>query len=449
MATAARSPSRAGSVFRAVGGNFLEMFDFSVYGFYAAAIADAIFPSDNAYLSLMLSLLTFGIGFLMRPLGAIVLGAYIDRHGRRAGLLLSLGLMSVGVLLIALTPGYATIGVAAPVLVLVGRLLQGFSAGAESGGVSVYLAEISTPGRRGFYVSWQSASQQVSVAFAAVIGITLRFTLSPGQMHAWGWRVPFLIGSLIVPFLFWIRVTLQETEDFASRTKRRRPTLPEIYGTLLRNWRTVLAAILLVTLTSVMFYLITAYTPTYAERELGLSPTESFVVTLCVGVSNFVWIPVMGAVSDRIGRMRVLTVFAALVAVTAYPLMAWLVAGPSFPRALTVLLLMSFLYGGYQGVMVVTLTEIMPVTVRAAGFALAYSLAQAIFGGFTPAVATWLIKTTGDKAIPGAWLAVSAVVALLGTLLVRHGRLLVRADDGFRSGADVAGEPAGSPASQG
>ncbi|SEK52416.1 metabolite-proton symporter [Pseudoxanthomonas sp. GM95] len=411
--------SKRGSVFRVVSGNFLEMFDFMVYGFYASAIAKAMFPSDNEFVSLMLSLMTFGVGFLMRPLGAIVLGGYIDRHGRRAGLLMSLGIMSAGVLLIALTPSYATIGLAAPVLIVVGRLLQGFSAGAESGGVSVYLAEIATPGKRGFYVSWQSASQQVAVVFAAIIGVGLRFTLSEDQMQAWGWRVPFLIGCLIVPFLFFIRRSLQETEDFKQRAATtKRPSLREVYGALARDWRIVLLAVFLVTLTSVMFYLITAYTPTFGKRELGLTDMDSFVCTVAVGIANFIWIPLMGSLSDRVGRFRVLLVFSALIALTAYPAMLWLVAEPSFGRLLATLMWFSFLYGGYQGVMVVTLTEIMPANVRATGFSLAYSLAQAIFGGFTPAISTWLIQSTGNKAMPGAWLAASAVVAVLGAVLL-------------------------------
>lgn len=438
--------SKGGSVFRVVGGNFLEMFDFMVYGFYASAIATAVFPSDNEYVSLMLSFVTFGMGFLMRPLGAIILGGYIDKHGRRKGLILSLGLVSIGVLLIALTPGYATIGLAAPILVLLGRLLQGFSAGAESSGVSVYLAEIATPGKRGFYVSWQSGSQQVSVIFAAVIGVVLHFTLADAQMQAWGWRVPFLIGCLIIPFLFWIRATLTETEDFEARTKQRRPKFREVYATLVQSWRIVLTAIMLVTLTSVMFYLITTYTPTFGERELGLSQTDSFVVTLCVGFSNLFWIPVMGALSDRLGRLRVLTASAVLVAVTAFPLMLWLTAAPSFPRMLAVLLALSFMYGGYQGVMVVTLTEIMPAKVRASGFALAYSLAQAIFGGFTPAIATWLINVTGNKAMPGVWLSCAALVALVGAYAVHRSKVLTRADDSFvptASTADQAAERVG------
>ena len=170
----------------------------------------------------MLALATFGVGFLMRPLGALVLGGYIDHHGRRAGLLLTLALMSLGTLSVALTPGYAAIGLVAPLIVVAGRLLQGFSAGAELGGVSVYLAEIATPGHKGFYVSWQSGSQQVAVIFAALLGVVLQNSLSPAEMDAWGWRVPLLIGCLIVPLLFLLRRSLAETEDFAQRKQQDR-----------------------------------------------------------------------------------------------------------------------------------------------------------------------------------------------------------------------------------
>jgi metabolite-proton symporter len=418
MGTIVQNRSRRADVVRVVSGNFLEMFDFMVYGFYASAVAHAVFPNDNEFVSLMLSLVTFGIGFLMRPLGAIVLGAYIDRHGRRAGLVISLAIMSVGVALIAFTPSYATIGVAAPALVLIGRLLQGFSAGAELGGVSVYLSEIATPGNRGFYVAWQSASQQVAVVFAAVIGVTLRFTLSEQQMLNWGWRIPFLIGCLIVPVLFWIRRSMQESEDFVHRSSRRQVTLHEIYRSLVENWRIVLNGIVLVTLTSVFFYMITAYTPTYARQVLGLSETDSFIVTICVGMGNFIWIPIMGAVSDRVGRLPVLATFSALIAITAYPVITWLVSDPSFGRLLSTLMWMSFLYGGYQGVMVVTLTEIMPAEVRATGFSLAWSVSQAIFGGFTPAICTYLIHETGNRAMPGLWLSFAAFVSMIGVFVL-------------------------------
>src|SRR6202048_4941943 len=210
------------AVVRVSSGNFLEMYDFMVFGYYAAAIGKAFFPSGNPFLSLMLSLMTFGAGFLMRPLGAIVLGAYTDRHGRRAGLILTLGLMSVGIISIAFMPGYATIGLLAPLLVMTGRLLQGFSAGMELGGVSVYLSEIATPGHKGFYVSWQSASQQVAVMFAALLGVALTFILPAPQMAAWGWRIPLLLGCAVIPFLFVLRRSLAETDEFNAR--KHKPT---------------------------------------------------------------------------------------------------------------------------------------------------------------------------------------------------------------------------------
>src|ERR1700722_14948637 len=238
--------SKVWSVVRVSSGNFLEMYDFMVFGYYAAAIGNAFFPSGSPYGSLMLSLMTFGAGFLMRPLGALILGAYTDRHGRRAGLLLTLGMMSIGIFSIACVPGHATIGLLAPLLVLSGRLLQGFSAGMELGGVSVYLSEIARPGHKGFYVSWQSASQQAAVMFAALLGVVLSSTLSPQAMAAWGWRIPLFIGCAIIPFLFRLRRSLVETDEFLAR--RRHPATPEIIRSLAANAGLVAIGTMMVTM---------------------------------------------------------------------------------------------------------------------------------------------------------------------------------------------------------
>jgi MFS family permease len=391
------------------------MYDFMIFGYYASAIGHAFFPSSNPFASLMLSLMTFGAGFLMRPLGAIVLGAYTDRHGRRAGLLLTLILMSIGILSIALTPGYASIGLVAPLLVLFGRLLQGFSAGMELGGVSVYLSEIAAPGRKGFFVSWQSASQQVAVMFAALVGVALGHALLPEQMAAWGWRVPLAVGCAIIPVLYWLRRSLRETDEFLAR--RHRPSTVQILSSLKAHWRIVLTGTLMVTTTTVSFYMITAYTPTFGSEVLHLEGTDSLLVTLCVGASNLFWLPIMGALSDRVGRRPLLFACTILLLLTAYPAMLWLTVAPSFLRLLAVLLWMSFIYGSYNGAMVVYLTEIMPVDVRTTGFALAYSLATAVFGGFTPAICTYLIHATGNHAVPGLWLTAAAMLGLIGTLL--------------------------------
>jgi MHS family citrate/tricarballylate:H+ symporter-like MFS transporter len=187
-AIAAATPSKFGTVLRVTSGNFMEMFDFFLFGFYATYISKTFFPSGDEFASLMLTFMTFGAGFLMRPLGAILLGAYVDRVGRRQGLIVTLALMALGTVLIAFVPGFATIGYLAPFLVLIGRLLQGFSAGVELGGVSVYLAEMATPGNKGFYVSWQSASQQVAIIVAAALGYALNIWLTPLQIGSWGWR---------------------------------------------------------------------------------------------------------------------------------------------------------------------------------------------------------------------------------------------------------------------
>lgn len=409
-----RPAPKFGDIARVCSGNFLEMYDFMVFAYYAPSIALAFFPAKSEFARLMLTLMTFGAGYLMRPLGAIVLGAYTDRMGRRAGLILTLLIMSIGTAVLALTPGYAAIGLAAPLLVLAGRLLQGLSAGVELGGVSVYLAEIAPEGRRGFYVSWQSASQQLAVAFAAGLGVALNRLMAPPAVDSWGWRIPFVIGCAIVPMLYLLRRSLKETDAFLER--RHRPDTAELLKTLAAAWPTILAGMLMVTMTTVTFYVCTAYTPTLARHELHLDAGAALLITLMTGVSNFIWLPIMGTLSDRMGRRPCLLVFTVLGLLTAYPLMQWVVSAPSFGRLLAMDLWLSFVFAGFNGSMVVYLTEFVPAKVRTAGFSLSYSLATALFGGFTPAICTALIHATHDKAMPGAWLAAAALLGLIGVL---------------------------------
>ena len=405
-------------------GNFLEAYDFQIFGYYAAAIGLTFFPSTDSYASLLASLAAFGAGFLMRPLGAIILGAYVDHRGRRAGLLLTLGLMAIGTLSIACTPGYARIGLLAPLLVVLGRLLQGLSAGVELGGVSVYLLEIAPEGRRGFFVSWQSATQQLAVVFAALLGLFLTATISPANMTRWGWRIPLLTGCLMIPFLLRLRHSLDETEAFRSR--RHHPSMSGVVRILATEWRLVLLGMMLATMVTVSFYTITAYTPTFGSAVLHLTGTASLAVTLCVGLSNFIWVPLAGALSDRIGRRPLLFGCTVLTLLTAYPALSWLVSAPSFSRLLIVELWLSLMFGGYSGALVVFMTEMMPVAVRTAAFSLAFTLATAIFGGFTPAACTFLIHATGNRAMPGAWLSLAAACGLFATIRLSPARLAVR-----------------------
>ena len=427
MLTEAQRREKIWDVVRVASGNFLEQYDFFVFGYYASYIGKTFFPSSSDFASLLLTFATFGVGFLMRPLGAIFLGAYIDRKGRRIGLLFTLGLMAIGTLTIALVPGYATIGVLAPIIVVIGRLLQGFSAGVELGGVSVYLAEIATPGNKGFYCSWQSASQQIAVILASLIGFILAQIVPPEQMTAWGWRIPLVIGCLIIPLIFILRQSLRETDAFASQKKH--PTPAEIGKMLIGNWRVVLTGALLSTLTTTTFYLITAYTPTFGKDVLKFTLSDTLLVTILVGASNFIWLPVGGAISDRIGRRPLLLGISALAIVTAYPAMAWLVADVSYARLIIVELWFSMIFGMYNGAMIPFLADMMPFKVRTTGFSLAFSLATALFGGFTPFMATLLIDKTGNKASPALWLMVAAVLAFGASIYARRYDSVVQPED--------------------
>jgi MFS transporter, MHS family, citrate/tricarballylate:H+ symporter len=418
MSQTASVQSKFGAVLRATAGNFLEMFDFFLFGLYAAPIGKAFFATGDVFTDTSLALIVFWLGALMRPLGAIFLGAYVDSVGRRKGLIVTLAIMAVGTIIIAVTPAYATIGIVAPIVVVIGRLLQGFSAGVELGGVSVYLAEISKPGMKGFYTSFQSASQQVAVFVGALIGYGLDQSLSAGEISAWGWRIPFLIGCLIVPVLFVLRRSLEETPEFLA--KKHHPTPAEIYRSVAENWAIVLQGMLLVVLTTVSFYFITVYTPDFG-KSLNLSTGDALLVTLLIAFTNFIWLPIGGALSDRVGREPVLLATGALILVTAYPALAWLAAEPTFVKLIGVEMLLSCAYGLYNGAMVAALTEVVPANVRASCFALAYSLATALFGTSTPIVSKQLIHRFGDSA-PALWLCAAALCSIVGALsLYRRG----------------------------
>ena len=285
---------------------------------------------------------------------------------------------------------------------LIGRLLQGFSAGVELGGVSVYLSEIATPGNKGFYTSFQSASQQVAIFVAAIIGFALSEAMPADTIAAWGWRIPFFIGCLIVPFIFVLRRSLEETPEFLAMKKH--PTTSEVFSSAAANWQIIVLGMMLVAMTTVTFYFITVYTPTFGKTVLKLSTRDSLLVTLCVAVTNFIWLPVGGALSDRIGRKPVLLTIAGLSLVTAYPALRWLIAAPTFGKMLTVELMFSFYFGVYNGAMVAALIEIVPAHVRTTCFSLAFSLAAALFGTFTPLAATWLIERPATRRPPAYWL---------------------------------------------
>jgi len=427
MSISKRRYAQVKSVALVSSGNFLEMYDFMVFAFYAKYIAAAFFPAGDELSSILAALMAFGAGFLTRPLGGILLGAYVDRYGRRAGLILSLALMGLGTLSIAIMPTYAQIGIVAPALILVGRLLQGLAAGVQVGGVSVYLAEIAPPEKKGFYVAWQSASQQMAIIFAALIGFVANAYLSKQQMAAFGWRIPFLIGCTLIPFLFVIRRWLEETPAFLAQ--KQPPKFAFILHSFFLSWRVVLLGAMMATMTTVFFYMVTTYTPTYGNTVLKLSVSDSLIVTMAVGVVNFILLPTMGGLSDRIGRKPLLIACSLLGLVTSYPALLWLVQSPTFGRLMAVELWLAVIYAAYNGAMIVFLTEVMPTNVRTTGFSFAYSLATAVFGGFTPAISTALIKYAQQhgyanaQAVPGIWLGGAAAIGLVAVLILAGGRV--------------------------
>jgi MHS family citrate/tricarballylate:H+ symporter-like MFS transporter len=431
MTTSSSSPpaqikSRIGAILRATSGNFLEQFDFFLFGFYARYIAAAFFPAQDETAALLNTFGVFWLGALMRPVGAIVLGAYIDQIGRRQGLIVTLTIMAIGTVTIAFCPTYATIGVAAPIIVLLGRLLQGFSAGVELGGVSVYLAEIATPGNKGFYTSFQSSSQQVAIFVAAIIGFALSEMIPAETVASWGWRIPFFIGCLIIPFIFLLRRTLEETPEFLAMKKH--PTTSEVFASAAANWQTIVLGMMIAVLTTTTFYFVTVYTPTFGRTVLKLSTKDALLVTLLVAVTNFIWNPVGGALSDRIGRKPVLVGIATLSLLTAYPALHWLVETPTFGKMLAVEMMFSFYFGIYSGTMLGALVEIVPKHVRTTCFSMAFALAAGLFGTFTPFASTLLIDHTGDKASPGYWLMCAAVLGIVAALVVyRNGEEAAKA----------------------
>jgi len=353
-----------------------------------------------------------------------VLGAYIDRIGRRKGLIVTLAIMAIGTVTIAVCPAYASIGVAAPIIVLIGRLLQGFSAGVELGGVSVYLAEIATPGNRGFYTSFQSSSQQVAIFVAAIIGYVLNQgltgdTVALGGLEFAKWRIPFFVGCLIIPFIFLLRRTLEETPEFLAMKKH--PSTSEVFRSAAVNWRIIVLGMMVAVLTTTTFYFVTVYTPTFGRTVLKLSSQDALLVTLLVAVTNFIWNPVGGAVSDRLGRKPVLLTIACLSLVTAYPALHWLVAAPTFGKMLAVEMMFSFYFGVYSGTMLGALVEVVPQHVRTTCFSMAFALAAGLFGTFTPFAATWLIEHTGNKAAPAFWLMCAAVLGIFAALTIYRG----------------------------
>jgi MFS family permease len=407
--------SRAG-VAGAIAGNVLEFYDFVTYTFFAVAIGEQFFPSKDPFVSLMLSVATFGVGFVTRPIGGLVIGAYADRAGRKPAMMLTVALMAAGMLLVALTPPYATIGLVAPVLVVLARLVQGFALGGEVGPATAFLLEAAPADRRGFYGSWQIASQGLAAVIAGGVGLALTVGLPKEAMDAWGWRVPFLVGMLIVPVAIYMRVQLPETLDLEAPTTH--DSIGAVFASLLtEHLRPVLLALALISSGTVATYIMT-YMTTYATTTLKLGPSVSIAATLVFGLFTFVFALVGGRLSDRFGRKPLLIVPRVLFALVAYPAYYLVNAYKSGLVLLTVTAALALLGSLGAGVSLAIIPESLPGSVRSAGLAAAYAVAVTLFGGTAQIVVTWLIHATGDPLSPAWYLIVSSLVGLAAVLMM-------------------------------
>jgi MFS transporter, MHS family, proline/betaine transporter len=409
-------PTLARIIVAASLGNALEWFDFLVYGYFAVTISKAFFPSGNETASLLLTLGTFGVSYLVRPLGAILIGAYTDRAGRKAGLTLSILLMVIGTTMTAMMPGYATIGLAAPILILVARLLQGFSVGGEFGSAVTFLAE-QTATRKGFVASWQWASTGITGLFASGFGIVLTTLLSPEQLVEWGWRVPFLFGILIGPVGLYIRRRLDETPEYVEI----KPTRTPVRDVLREHPIECLLAMGAAIISNSSAYII-LYIPTYAMKELHLPQATGFTATLVGAIILGLASPVAGHFSDKLGRSGILIGTAWLFFLTTYPVFYLMVAYPSLTTAIFAAGWLSLVKAGYSGVLPSQLAELFPTPIRGIGVSLSFAVAVTIFGGFTPFVATWLIAVTGNSLSPSFYIMFTAALSITALAFVRRRR---------------------------
>jgi MHS family proline/betaine transporter-like MFS transporter len=395
-------------------GNALEWFEIVIYGFLAVTISKLFFPAENDAVSLLITLGTFGVTFVMRPIGSLVLGAYADAAGRKKALTLSMTIMLCGTLLIAVSPTFAQIGLWAPALVIVARLLQGFAAGGEFGSATALLAE-QDPKRRGFFSSWQFASQGITTFLAAGFGMGLNALLTPEQLLAWGWRIPFFFGLLIGPAGLYIRRHLDEGMEFKRAPQEASP----VRATLLDQRGRTLTAMGLIILATIVAYT-GLFMPTFAVRQLGLPASTAFAGAFWFGLLQFALVPVFGGWSDRVGRIVIMRGAALAMLVMIVPLFYLLVSYPSVPAMLLVLTVMGVVASAYWGPISAAMSELFPAATRGTGLSVSYSLGVAIFGGFAPFISAWLITATGSKIAPAFYVAFGVVVSLVALRAARR-----------------------------
>jgi MHS family proline/betaine transporter-like MFS transporter len=398
------------AIFGGSAGVFVEFFDYGIYGFLASTIAIVFFPPESPTAGLIMTWGIFALTFLIRPLGGLIIGAFADKVGRRSALVVSLTLMTVATAAIGLLPSFATVGILAPILLLICRLIQGFSAGGEVAAAYSFVAENSPVNRRGFYTALPQFGSYTAMLCGTGLGVGLATLLPEGALETWGWRIAFLIAAPLGILGYWIRRSLNDTITFLNARQEGETTQSPIAATVKdgSNVKRVLTAITLALLNSSGYYILFNYMPSYIEKEIGMPKSDSLVVTLCAVLVMLVGIPTTGALSDRIGRRKVLILSALACAVLAIPCYA-LIAQGRLGLAILGAMIMAMAFCGHSAVLNVALVELFPTRVRGTSYSLGYNLSTAIFGGAGPLIMTSLIAATAITAIPAYYVLITAV----------------------------------------
>jgi MHS family proline/betaine transporter-like MFS transporter len=397
-------------------GNFFELFDFTIYGYFAVAITRAFYPSGSMYGTYA----AFGAAFLMRPVGAIVLGAYGDRMGRRAALVVTIGMMAAATGITGLIPTYQSIGVWAPVLLVVCRLVQGFSTGGEWGGAAAFLVEYAPPGKRGLTGSWQQFSTQIGALTGSVSAALLAANLSEADFYAWGWRIPFLCGFLLGPVGYFLRRKVAETPAFEraveTRTVERSPlrvAVREFGGRMVQAFGLSIVG-------CIANFIFVVYLVAYAINTMHLPPGAAFSCAVASGSVVVVLTPLVGALSDRIGRRPLILACGVLNLVFDYPLFLLAIRGGTYGDLMLALVCNAVFQALYTGTIPSILAEMFPTRVRYTALSLSYGLAVVLFGGFAPLISTWLVGVTGNPFAPAFYVMAGGALSAIAILSMRE-----------------------------
>ncbi len=401
-------------------GQVFEIFDFVIYGFFAVAIGRAFFPSNNPITSLLGSFATFAVGFLMRPVGAMVIGYYGDKHGRRKALVVTVGLMAFATGITGLVPSYSVIGVWGAVILVVCRMLQGFSTGGEWGGAATFLVEHAPAGRRGLVGSYQQMATALGAICATLSAAVITSAMAPAHFYAWGWRIPFIVGFVLGPIGYYLRTRVAETPAFERVVATRAVTRMPLVESLTRHGPVFAAAFGLSIIGCVLNYTFLVFLPSFASQTLHINLGYALWSTTFAGVIYLVLTPIVGGASDRTGRKVMLFSCAALSFVLAYPLFMLLRAYPSFWGLLLVQAIAQAILTLYTGVISTILSEMFPTNVRYTALSVSYGFAVTIFGGFAPLISTGLVHLTGDPMSPAFYVMFAGLVSGIAVLFVRE-----------------------------